>query len=156
MTSTRARDLIAIAAVAAVAIYLALRAFYGDLPPLPIFAALMLGVLAIVELLLGFPLRARVRAGTRVVQPLTYARAVALAKASSILGALMFGAWLAAVVYLVPERGQLAAAADDLPAAIAGVVCAAGLTGAALWLEYCCRTPHDPDDQGSREIDQKL
>jgi len=124
---------------------------------LPIFAALMLGVLAIVELLLGFPLRARVRgSGTRVVQPLTYARAVALAKASSILGALMFGAWLAAVVYLIPERGRLAAAADDLPSAVAGVVCSAALTGAALWLEYCCRTPHDPDDQGSREIDQKL
>jgi hypothetical protein len=156
MTFTKARDLIAIAVIAGIVIYLALRAFYGDLPSLPIFAALMLGVLALVELLLGFPLRARVRSGTRVIQPLTYARAVALAKASSILGALMFGAWFAAVIYLLPERGHLAAAADDVPAAIAGVVCSAALTGAALWLEHCCRTPHDPDDQGTREIDQKL
>ena len=156
MTFTRTRDLVAVGALAGVVIYLALQAFYGDLPPLPIFAALMLGVLAIVELLLGFPLRARVRNGERVIQPLTYARAVALAKASSILGALMLGAWLAALIYLVPERGQLAAAADDLPVAVTGVVCAAALTGAALWLEYCCRTPRDPDDQGNREIDQKL
>jgi uncharacterized protein DUF3180 len=156
MTFTKTRDLVAIAVITGIVIYLALRAFYGDLPPLPIFAALMLGLLAIVELLLGFPLRARVRSGSRVVQPLTYARAVALAKASSILGALMFGAWLAAVVYLLPERGRLAAAADDVPAALAGVVCSAALAGAALWLEYCCRTPQDPDDHDSREIDQKL
>lgn len=155
MTFTRGRDLIAVGVVAAVVIYLALRAFYLDLPPLPIFAAFMLAVLAIVELLLGFPLRARVR-GSRVIQPLTYARAVALAKASSILGALMFGAWLAALVYLVPERGRLAAAANDIPSAIAGVVCSAALIAAALWLEHCCRTPRDPDDQDNRELDQRL
>ena len=94
MKFTRARDLIAIAVIVGVVVYLALQSYYGDLPPLPIFAGIMLLVLGIVELLLGFSLRARVRDNTRVVQPLTYARAVALAKASSILGAIMFGAWL--------------------------------------------------------------
>lgn len=156
MKFTRARDLIAIAVIVGVVVYLALQSYYGDLPPLPIFAGIMLLVLGIVELLLGFSLRARVRDNTRVVQPLTYARAVALAKASSILGAIMFGAWLAAIVYLLPARGQLAAASADLPSAITGVVCSAGLTAAALWLEYCCRTPRDPDDQRDQELDQKL
>lgn len=155
MTFTRARDLVAAGAIAAVLAYLALRAFYGDLPPLPIFAGLMLLVLAVVELLLGFSLRARVRDTKREVQPLTYARAVALAKASSILGAIMLGAWLAAVGYLLPERGRLAAANSDFPASVTGVVCAAGLITAALWLEQCCRTPTDPDDQRDRELDRE-
>ena len=149
MRFTRARDLASVAVIAAVVAYLAVRLVYGKLPPLPRYAGVTLLVLAVVEGVLGSSLRNRIRHPDegRPLQPLTAARAVALAKASSLLGAIMVGAWLGVLGYLLPRRDDLAAAADDLPSAIIGAVCAAILIGAALWLEYCCRAPRDPDDE---------
>lgn len=147
MRFTRAWDLISAGVIAAVVVYLAVKLLYGKLPPLPPFAGVTLAVLAVVEGVLGSSLRNRIRHPEegRPLQPLTAARAVALAKASSLLGAIMLGAWLAVLVYLLPRQGELAAAADDLPSAIVGAICAAVLIGGALWLEYCCRAPRDPD-----------
>jgi hypothetical protein len=59
----------------------------------------------------------------------------------------MLGAWVGVGAYLLPRRSELSAAADDLPSAIVGAVCAVALIGAALWLEYCCRTPEDREGQ---------
>jgi hypothetical protein len=156
MRFTRARDLVTTGGFTAVLVYLGVRLLYGELPPLPTFAGVTLAVLAVVEAVFGASLRGRIRRmmegrpdGGRPLQPLTAARAVALAKASSLLGAIMLGAWLGVLAYLVPRRGELSAAADDLPSAIIGAVCAAALIGAALWLEYCCRAPSDQDDHRS-------
>lgn len=157
MRLTRARDLVAVGAVALVVVYLAVRLFYAQLPPLPTFAGVTLLVLAVVEGALGTSLRGRIKRRAegkpdegRPLQPLTVARAVALAKASSLLGAIMLGAWLGVLGYVLPRRAELAAAADDLPSAIFGAICSAALIGAALWLEYGCRTP---DDRGHRPPD---
>jgi hypothetical protein len=156
MQFTRARDLITVALAAGVLVYLVFQLAYGDLPALPTFAGFTLLVIAVVEALLGFSLRGKIRRMVegrpiegRPLQPLTAARAVALAKASSLLGAIMLGAWLAILVYLLPRRDEVAAAADDVPSAIIGAICAAVLIGAALWLEFCCRIPPERDDQGS-------
>jgi len=70
-----------------------------------------------------------------------------LAKASSLLGAIMAGAALGAFVYLVPKRAQLIVAAHDTTSAVVALVSGAALIAAALWLEYSCRAPEDPDDQ---------
>ena len=153
MRFTRARDLVTAAVFTALVVYLAVRLLYGELPPLPTFAGVTLAVLAVVEAAFGSSLRGRIKrmaegrpdAG-QPLQPLTAARAVALAKASSLLGAIMLGAWLGVLAYLLPRRTELSAAADDLPSAIIGAVCAAALIGAALWLEYCCRAPSDKDE----------
>jgi hypothetical protein len=149
MHFTRARDLVLTGLVVAVVVHLLVRVAYGDLPPLPTFAGVTLLVLAIVEAVLGFSLRSRIRepGRGRPLQPLTAARAVALAKASSILGAIMLGAWLGLLGYVLPRRGEIAAAADDVPSAVVGVICSALLIAAALWLEWCCRTPRDQDDR---------
>ncbi|GAA2987787.1 DUF3180 domain-containing protein [Actinokineospora diospyrosa] len=146
MRFTKARDLVPAAIIGAVVGYLALRQFYGDLPPLPRLAGITLLVLAIVEALFGFGLRSRIKAG-KPIQALSAARAVALAKASSLLGAIMLGAWLGVLGYVVPESAQVDAARHDVASAVVGVVCAAALIGGALWLEFCCRTPPDHDDQ---------
>lgn len=155
MQFTRARDLIAVGIAAAVIVYLVFQLSYGDLPALPTFAGLTLLVIAVVEALLGSSLRTKIRRMAegrpvegRPLQPLTAARAVALAKASSLLGAIMLGAWLAILAYLLPRR-EVTAAAEDVPSAVIGAICAAVLIGAALWLEFCCRAPHDQDDQNS-------
>ncbi|HEV2781416.1 MAG TPA: DUF3180 domain-containing protein [Actinophytocola sp.] len=154
MRFTRARDLVVAGIIAAVVVYLGVRLVYGSLPPLPALAGITLLALAIVEAAFGTSLRGRIRRMAegrpddgRPLHPLTAARALALAKASSLLGAIMLGAWLGVLAYLLPRRDEIAAAAGDLPAAVVGLICSAVLIAAALWLEYCCRTPRDQDDR---------
>ncbi|ANZ36772.1 hypothetical protein BBK82_12540 [Lentzea guizhouensis] len=143
MRFTRPRDLATVAVIAALLAHLFLRLGYDTLPPLPRAAGSTLLALAAAEVWFAFSLRARIerRQGARPVQPLTAARAVALAKASSVLGALMFGAWTGLLIYVIPVRDSFPAAGNDLFAAVVGMVSAAALTAAALWLEHCCKTP---------------
>jgi hypothetical protein len=149
MHFTRARDLVVAGLVAAALVHLLVRVLYGQLPPLPTFAGVTLLALAVVEAAFGYSLRSRIREprGDRPVQALAAARAVALAKASSLLGAIMFGAWLGVLAYVLPRQADITAAADDLPSTLVGVTCSAVLIAAALWLEWCCRTPRDQDNQ---------
>jgi uncharacterized protein DUF3180 len=147
MHFTRVRDLVLAGLVTAALVYLLVRVFYGQMPPLPTFAGVTLLVLAVIEGWLGAWLRSRIRDRHKELQPLTAARAVALAKASSILGAIMLGAWLGILGYVLPRRVEITAAADDLPSTVVGVICSAFLIAAALWLEWCCRTPRDQDNQ---------
>ncbi|HEX4249342.1 MAG TPA: DUF3180 domain-containing protein [Pseudonocardia sp.] len=147
MRPTTWRELLSTFVVVAVAVYLIIRATYGVLPPLPLFAGITLLVLAIIETVLGYSLKARIegRHG-QPVQPLVAARAVALAKASALAGAVMAGVWAGLLGYLLPKLSLLAAAADDTPGAVIGLVCAVALVAAAMWLQHCCRTPLDSDD----------
>ncbi len=147
MKPTSVRELLPLFLVAGVAAFLLVRVTYAALPPLPVLGGVTLLVLAIAEVILGRALKARIdrRAGTKPVQPLVAARAVALAKASALAGALMAGLWAGLLVYLLPRRADLVAAAEDTPAAVLGLVSAAALVAAALWLQHCCRTPLDDD-----------
>jgi hypothetical protein len=149
MHFTRARDLAVAGLVAAVLVHLLVRVLYGQLPAMPTFAGVTLLVLAVVEVVLAFSLRTRIRnpGEGKPLQPLTAARAVALAKASSLLGAIMLGAWLGLGVYVLPRRAEITAAAADFRSTVVGVICSALLIAAALWLEWCCRTPRDQDNQ---------
>lgn len=148
MRFTRLRDLAGLALVAGLVSWLVIRQLYGDLPPFPVFVPVSLAVLAAVEAVLGFQLRARIarRPGTTRVHPLVAARAVALAKASSLVGALATGFWAGLVAYTLPERGYLAAAGADSRTGIVGMACGLLLAGAGLWLEHCCRTPGERPD----------
>ena len=150
MRFTKPRDLLAVGLIAGLLAHLLLRLAYDTLPPLPTFAGFTLLVIAVVDLVLGFSLRARIqrRPGAAPVQPLTAARAVALAKASSLLGAIMAGAWAGVLIYVMPVREEFEAAGHDLVSAVIGVVCAVVLIGSALWLEHCCKTPKDPHRDG--------
>lgn len=148
MRFTRARDLVVPAVVTGLVVHLLLRLTYDHLPPLPVAAGSTLAVVALAEAAFGHSLRARIRRqpGTRPVAALTAARAVALAKASSLLGAIMLGAWAAVAVYTLPHRDQVSVAGADARSAGIGALCAAALIAAGLWLEYCCRTPGEPDE----------
>jgi hypothetical protein len=144
---TRIRDLVGYAAAVTVITWLALRHWYGDLPRLRWFVPLSLVLLAVAEVLAANQLRDRIhrRPGALPVQPLVAARMFALAKASAVVGAFATGIWAGLLVYVVPRLGQLAAAGNDTAVGVVGVVAAVALTAAALWLEYCCRTPAPPD-----------
>ncbi|WP_199443946.1 DUF3180 domain-containing protein [Umezawaea beigongshangensis] len=148
MRFTRIRDLLVAGVVTGLLVHLLLRVAYGSLPPLPRLAGVTLLVIALVDLVLAFVLRARIqrKPGSEPVDPITAARAVALAKASSVLGAVMLGAWAGVLIYVLPSTGDLDAASNDLVSAVVGMVCALALIGAGLWLEHCCRTPRDPHE----------
>lgn len=144
---TRIRDLIAYAAAVTLIAWLAMRQWYGDLPALRWFVPLSLVLLAIAEVLAANQLRDRIRhrPGALPVQPLVAARMLALAKASSVVGAVMVGVWAGLLVYVVPRLGKLEAAGHDTAIAAFGVLAAVALTAAALWLEHSCRTPAPPN-----------
>jgi hypothetical protein len=157
MHFTRARDLAGAGLVSAVLVFLVVQLSYGNLPPLPRLAGAPLLALAIAEAALGVSLRGRIRRMIegkpdqgRPLQPLTAARAVALAKASSLLGAIMLGAWVGVLAFLLPRRTEILAAEHDVPSAVIGAVCSAALIAAALWLEFCCRVPGDRGDQNQK------
>jgi hypothetical protein len=155
MKFTKTRDLVGIALVAALATAILLRFLYSELPTLPRLTGVTFGVLAIVEAALAWQLRNRIagKPGGRAVQPLTAARAVALAKASSVVGALMGGVWAGVLVTVIPMSASSSAAADDRTTALIGLVGSAALVAAALWLENCCKTPDPPqrnDNAGLR------
>lgn len=147
MRETRPADLLLVAVVAAAGTWVLARGFYGSLPPVPVLAGVSLLLLAAVEVGLAVVLRGRIerRPGARLLDPIMAARSVALAKASSLVGAGVTGVWAGALVYLLPRRDQLTAAAQDVPGAVVGAACAALLVVAALVLERTCRTPEDRD-----------
>jgi hypothetical protein len=65
----------------------------------------------------------------------------------------MTGVWAGLLVYTLPRVDFLAAAAGDVRTGLVGVAAALFLTGAGLWLEYCCRTPTPPDSDRSTSPD---
>ncbi|AOS61177.1 DUF3180 domain-containing protein [Actinoalloteichus hymeniacidonis] len=149
MKFTRARDLGTAVIIAGLLFNLVVQAGYGTWPPLPLLAGSPLFVLAVVEVVLAFSLRSRIgrRPGAPPVEPLVAARAVALAKATSLTSAIVLGAWLGVVGYLIPLIGDISAAGADMAAAVVGAVSAAAAIAAGLWLEHCCRTPEDDDEK---------
>ncbi|MFD4180606.1 DUF3180 domain-containing protein [Rhodococcus sp. NPDC058514] len=152
MSPTRIRDLLGLAAFAAIATWLLVRTFYGDLPPIPLYAGASLYPVAAIEVGVAFMIRARVRGhqlgqGPRQLHPITAARAVALAKASALVGAASAGVWLGLLLYLLPQRSTVQAAADDISGAVVGLGAGVVLVAAALWLEHCCKAPDEPPDE---------
>ncbi|MFI5607068.1 DUF3180 domain-containing protein [Amycolatopsis sp. NPDC051903] len=149
MHFTRPRDLVVAAVLGLVLGYALFQFAYGDLPRLPTLAGITFALLAVVEAIMGYTIRSRIKAG-RVTASIGIARSVALAKASSLAGAFMAGGWLAAFAYVFPRRDELVATISDTRAAVVGAVCSALLVAAALWLEHCCRTPHDDERPTTR------
>ena len=154
MGFTRPRDLLVVGVVAAVLGYLAVRLSYQRLPPLPRFAGLAAALVGIGEAVAGFGLRRRIQPPPRIAQqsasggstrkpvpPLTAARAVMAAKATSLAGAAVAGLWVGLLLYVLPSWSTILAAQADGIAGIIGLVGALIMIGGALYLEHCCRAP---------------
>ncbi|BBH65109.1 membrane protein [Actinoplanes sp. OR16] len=139
-------SVLVVAGLAAAAVgWLVLSFSYSRLPSLPWTPALVLAVLAVAEGMLAQNTGARIqrKPGALPVEPLAVARYVALAKASSLVGALFAGFSAGLLTWLLLEPTK--AARDDIPATVGGLVAALALVGAALWLERACRVPEQPD-----------
>lgn len=121
-------------------------------PPIPLWAGAMLYGLAAADLWIAQLVRARlgkgrVGMGPGRLHPIAVARALALAKASAYLGAVAPGFFGGVITFLLADGDRLAATHSDRPGAWIAMVGAVLLIAAALWLERCCRTPDDPDEQ---------
>lgn len=145
MRPTRIGELVVEAFAAALATWLILHAVYSSLPALPRTAPFALFAGAYGEWLLATNLRARLtgKPGTRPVPPLLAVRAAALAKASSVVGAVAAGVWLGVLVFVVPALDVAAHRRDALTAGI-GLAAAVAFLVTGLRLERVCRVPEDP------------
>jgi len=164
MTPVRRRDLVVLAVGLAVASWLLVRAWYGQLPPLDWWLPVPLAVLAVGEALGARTLRSRLadvreaRAAharrdappptklVRPVEPMLVARLAVLAQASAYVGAVFAGIWVGVLLHVAPAVRRLQAAGPDTVTASLGIVSAAALVVAALWLESVCRVPPEDTD----------
>lgn len=111
---------------------------------LPVMLVLLgAGVLAA-----AWPVRRSVREGRRI-DPFRAVRVATLARAASLLGAILagFGAGLALFLLTRPVSPQV----GSITVMVALVVSAAVLIAAALVAEHFCTLPKDPDDRQSDE-----
>ena len=146
MRPTRARALFLTGVLAAAVTWALLTVVYSKLPPLTWTGVPALLIAAGAEAWTGRDLRARIqgRPGAKPAPPLFVARMVALAKASSLAAALLAGVSAGFVIYL---SGMLDATTPRNDMITAGVSFGSSLVllAAALYLEYCCRVPRNPD-----------
>lgn len=154
MTLTKARHLVIAAVVAAVVAYLLVLVGYGSMPRLPLFAGITLLLVAAIEVVFTLVVRPKVRRkqGVEPLDPLVAARAVILAKASSVAGCLVAGAWIGLLAYVLPLSSFVDAAGSDTGSAVVGLISALALVASGLWLEYTLRNPDEPEeDEGSEQ-----
>lgn len=162
MTPVRRRDLAVLALGLAVAGWLLVRAWYGELPPLRWWLPVPLAVLAVAEALGARTLRTRLaalrsaRAGrgptgpdspaVRPVEPMLVARLAVLAQASAYAGAVVAGIWAGVLLHVGPAVGRLQYAGSDTVTALIGLGSSLALVAAALRLESACRIPPGDED----------
>ncbi|OBG45548.1 hypothetical protein A5672_08695 [Mycobacterium alsense] len=153
MGPTRKRDLTAAVVGGAVVGYLVIVNLYRWFPPITVWTGLSLGAVAIAEALWARYVRTKISEGEigavpGWLHPLAVARSVVVAKASAWVGALVLGWWIGVLVYVLPRRSWLRAAAEDTTGTVVAAVSALALVVAALWLQHCCKSPQDPGERG--------
>jgi hypothetical protein len=153
MGPTRKRDLTAAVVGAAVLSFVLITVLYRWFPPITVWTGLSLLAAAIAEALWARYVRAKINEGEIGVgpgwlHPLAVARTVLVAKASAWMGALVLGWWVGVLVYFLPRRSWLRAAAEDTTGTVVAAVSALALLVAALWLQHCCISPQDPPEHG--------
>jgi len=108
------------------------------------FLPVLLVLIAIAVLLLAVPVRRSTRGGRRI-DPFRALRAATLARASSLLGAILAGFGAGLLFYL--STRPVPAPVGSVVAMIALIICAALLVGVALIAEQFCTLPKDPDER---------
>jgi hypothetical protein len=154
MGPTRKRDLTAVVLGATVVGYLLITVLYRSFPPITVWSGASLLVVAVAEGLWARNVRAKINDGEigdgpGWLHPLAVARSLVVAKASAWVGAAVLGWWLGVLVYCLPRRSWLRAAAEDTSGTAVAAISALALVVAALWLQHCCKSPpQDPAERG--------
>uniref|UniRef100_A0A5Q5BQU5 Putative conserved secreted protein n=2 Tax=unclassified Mycobacterium TaxID=2642494 RepID=A0A5Q5BQU5_MYCSS len=152
MGPTRKRDLAAAVLIAGIVGYLAaLLAYPRYFPPISLWTGLSLLGVAVAIAAWGVNVRNKIRDGEigdgpGRLHPLAVARSVVIAKASAWVGAPVLGWWAGVLVQILPQRGALRAAGEDVPGVVIAAASALALTIAGLWLQNCCKSPPEPPE----------
>jgi hypothetical protein len=152
MGPTRKRDLAAAVLIAGIVGYVAALLAYPRLfPPITLWTGLSLFGVAVAIAAWGVNVRNKIRAGEigdgpGRLHPLAVARSVVIAKASAWVGAPVLGWWAGILVQILPQRGALRAAGEDIPGVVVAAASALALTIAGLWLQHCCKSPPEPPE----------
>lgn len=154
MKPTRFWDVFALFVVAVAVGWGLVSVFYSSLPPIPAYAGASLYPVAALETVIAFLIRSRIAedqigAGSSRLHPILVARALALAKASALVGAASAGVWLGFGLWVFPQHDRVRAAASDSTGVVIGLIAAVLLVAAALWLEHCCKTPGEPPEESA-------
>ena len=152
---TKVWDVLGLFLVASIGTWLLVRVFYGSLPPIPVYAGACLYLVAVVQVVTAVIVRNRIAehrvgSGLHDLHPLTVFRALVLAKASMLVGTAVVGVCVGFLVYVIPRAATVRAASSDRAGAVVALVAGLAVVAAAVWLEQCCRTPEDRDDERSR------
>ncbi|MDT4891882.1 MAG: hypothetical protein QOE97_917 [Pseudonocardiales bacterium] len=152
MNRTRLVDLVITFVIVGVTIYALLRFSYGSIPPLGLIVPAPLAALGVAELIAARRVRAAVRhlPNARMMPAIVIARCVALGKASSIVGAVVAGAAGALLLRVLPDAGQVTAAANDALVAALLFGAAVLLVVAGLALERAGIDPNRHNGQDER------
>lgn len=153
MDRTSWLTVVLVALVCAVAGICAGVRLFSAMPPLTYLTAVPLSVVIGIDLVLGWRVRSAIDAG-RVgldrsqMSPHTVVVVLSLAKASTILGAVVAGFGAGYAIPLGMRASDVTAAHDDLPMAIVLAVIGAALCGVGLLVETWCKVPPG-DDQAA-------
>jgi hypothetical protein len=154
MSPTRPALLVAVFLLAGGLAYLLSEVYYASVPPLPGYAPATLFVLALAEAYSAYVVRQRLPVRRmppavghrwRPLAPIAVARIAALAKASSLVGAVAAGGYGGLLLFVLV--GLRVAPTADRQVAALGLAAGLLLAAAALALESSCRVRRPPDDR---------
>src|SRR5689334_19360592 len=150
MRRTRPLDLLAPLLIVGVLAYVVLGFTWGSLPPFDYLLPVPIAALGVIELVMARRVRAAVRhdPGARPMTAIAIARAVALGKASSLVGSGVLGAAIALLLQVGPKSGTVQAAGHDTRVAALVLAGAGLLVVAGLLLE---RAGVDPNRDRDRD-----
>lgn len=155
MKASRPGVLAAITVCVGAVVWVVLHLTYADLPVLPWTAVPTLLLLTLGEAFTGYNIRSRInrkpddKTEIKPVEPLVVARMAALAKASALAAAALAGVFAGFAAYLSGSLDK-PTPRHDFAVSTGTFVSAVALVAAALFLEYSCRVPKDPDDDPTR------
>lgn len=147
MRPTRWPAVVALLVLGGIGGWLLAEGLYGELVRLPRAAPITAGLIALFELGLARVVSRAVQGKRRgsPLHPIQVARAAALAKASSVTGALLTGLYGGFFLWVV-RRTELRAARHDAWVSGWSALACLLLLVAALLLERACRTPRPRDE----------
>lgn len=153
MKRTSIAGLFGAALFTAAAALILVRRFYGLLESLSLVVPMSLWIVALACGFFAWVVKKRREDGQAgldrsQINPMMVANLMLLGKASAWTGAVFGGAYVGALVYVVPKLSVLTAAAQDFPSLLSGALGGLALAVAGVVLERDCEV--SPPSQGEQ------
>lgn len=150
MRRTSIRSLAATWAVVAVAALVVTWRFYAFFARIPVVVSVTLWGMAALCCYFAWKVKTRKEEGRigldrSQLNPVMAAQLLVVGKASAWTGSIVGGLYAGVTCYVLLHAGELVAAAEDMPGAIASSLGGVALVAAGVWLERACEVPPPSD-----------